>query len=638
MVKHVKIHLNRFLRRVRIHGGEFDTSARAMYRVSAKGSLITYEKAFSTQAEPRIVRGSTIERKQMSTKTTIKRLALVTVAALGLGVLSVAPSNAAVQLDSIAVSATSTTQTIGETLTATSVAVTLGVASINTETMTVTATIKSGPAFIAPLLVWVESTTAATTGTGTSEIKISGRTSSVTQATAKYSLYLDNPTVAGTYVVALTPTGHVNAVKQEVTIVVSKKTVGKSSAFIGTAVSSPIAAETHTADATAANLTFANTAATLAKARIDVATVYGTANDTVTAADAPSVVVATDKGLVSKTNQYSDGAKSVTTAAATANAPSYWVFSNGDIGKASITITVGGVLLATKTVTFTGPATAIVATLTTGQPAFAPVAGTTTYTITATDSAAGAATALPTGMTVKSSDTSVATAAISGNNLVTVTGVKAGTATITVTDPATTSAATAATFVATVAPVRPTAAPTITFDAVSYEVGSLVTMTVSANMADSATAQLFTSTGIVLSAAVVASGTAIPTNGQHAMVSGKATYKFYAPAVSGSLAYTATTGGAVDITTAATVAGTIAITNAAADAATVAAEAAEAAAQDATDAALDATEAAQEAGALAQEAVDLVTALSAEVTKLIAGVRASITYLTKLVMKLAAKK
>jgi hypothetical protein len=53
---------------------------------------------------------------------------------------------------------------------------------------------------------------------------------------------------------------------------------------------------------------------------------------------------------------------------------------------------------------------------------------------------------------------------------------------------------------------------------------------------------------------------------------------------------------------------------------------------------LDATTAAESAGALAQEAVDLVTELSAEVTKLIAGVRASITYLTKLVMKLAAKK
>jgi hypothetical protein len=79
------------------------------------------------------------------------------------------------------------------------------------------------------------------------------------------------------------------------------------------------------------------------------------------------------------------------------------------------------------------------------------------------------------------------------------------------------------------------------------------------------------------------------------------------------------------------------VTNAAADAATAAAEAAEAAAQDATDAALDATTAAEAAGALAQEAVDAVAELSAEVTKLMAGVKAQITYLTKLVMRLAAK-
>jgi trimeric autotransporter adhesin len=91
----VKFHLNRFLRRVRIHGGEFDTSARAMYRVSEKGSLISYEKAFSTRADLRIVRGSTIERKQMSTKTTFKRIALVTVAALGFGTMAaISPASA----------------------------------------------------------------------------------------------------------------------------------------------------------------------------------------------------------------------------------------------------------------------------------------------------------------------------------------------------------------------------------------------------------------------------------------------------------------------------------------------------------------------------------------------------------------
>jgi hypothetical protein len=250
-------------------------------------------------------------------------------------------------------------------------------------------------------------------------------------------------------------------------------------------------------------------------------------------------------------------------------------------------------------------------------------------------------------LTVKSSDTAVATVAIATNNTVTVTGVKAGTATISVTDPATTAAATAATYVVTVKSNKPTTAPTITFDKPSYTTGELVTMTVNADMADSATAQLFT-TGLVLSAVVVPSGTAIPTNGQHAIVGGVATYKFYAPAVSGTLSVTGTGGSDIDLTTLVTapaVTASAAITNAAADAATVAAEAAEAAAQDATDAALDATTAAEAAGALAQEAVDAVAELAANVTKLFTDLNTQIAKLTALIVKvgtsvakLAAKK
>ena len=76
---------NKFLHRVRIHGGEFDSSARAMNRAEGSNSL---------QADLRKFRGSTFERKQMS--TTIKRVALVAVAALTLGVVSVAPSTAAI--------------------------------------------------------------------------------------------------------------------------------------------------------------------------------------------------------------------------------------------------------------------------------------------------------------------------------------------------------------------------------------------------------------------------------------------------------------------------------------------------------------------------------------------------------------
>jgi hypothetical protein len=55
---------------------------------------MTYEKGLFAQADPEIVSGSTIERKKMSTKTIYKRIALVAVAALGAGVLSVAPANA----------------------------------------------------------------------------------------------------------------------------------------------------------------------------------------------------------------------------------------------------------------------------------------------------------------------------------------------------------------------------------------------------------------------------------------------------------------------------------------------------------------------------------------------------------------
>ena len=80
----------KFLRRVRIHGRECGAVARAL-RHEVKG-LSLY------QADSRKSLGSTNERKSMSTKTTLKRIALVAVSALGAGVLSIvaAPSANAV--------------------------------------------------------------------------------------------------------------------------------------------------------------------------------------------------------------------------------------------------------------------------------------------------------------------------------------------------------------------------------------------------------------------------------------------------------------------------------------------------------------------------------------------------------------
>ena len=77
----------KFPRRVRIHGGECDAVARALHHEAKSLSLpAVKEKVFFT----------TNERKQMSTKTTFKRIALVVVSALGFGLLtSVTPANAA---------------------------------------------------------------------------------------------------------------------------------------------------------------------------------------------------------------------------------------------------------------------------------------------------------------------------------------------------------------------------------------------------------------------------------------------------------------------------------------------------------------------------------------------------------------
>ena len=163
-------------------------------------------------------------------------------------------------------------------------------------------------------------------------------------------------------------------------------------------------------------------------------------------------------------------------------------------------------------------------------------------------------------------------------------------------------------------------------------------MTVAASMGDSATAQLFSSTGVVLSASVVASGTALPTGAStYAIVGGKATFKFYAPAVSGNLVVTATSGGAVDVTTAIVLSKTVAIANPGVDAATDAANEAIDAANAATDAALAAAEAADAATTAAQEASDAVAALSESVTKLIAGLQAQIKSLAAVVAKIAKK-
>ena len=210
-MKHVIFHLPSFLRRVRIHGGEFDSSARAMNRVKQVRLL---------QADLRIVRGSTIERKQMS--TTIKRISLVAVAALGLSLVSVVPSSAAINQDTLTLSAATAAQTTAETFTATSAVATLSFLGATGDSASVTAALVSGPAGNTALPYLRLTETASATINGASPApgeQIAPNTAVVVEAgdgtkvtTAKFAVALGvsgtpitAPTVAGTYVVRVTP-------------------------------------------------------------------------------------------------------------------------------------------------------------------------------------------------------------------------------------------------------------------------------------------------------------------------------------------------------------------------------------------------------------------------------------------------
>jgi len=640
-MKHVTFHLPSFLRRVRIHGGEFDSSARAMNREKQVRLL---------QAEPRIVRGSTIERKQMSTKTTFKRVALVAVAALGLSLVAVAPSNAyvvAAGFRTLSWASTSATGTVGTEWSA--VVKINGACSelftnsgqVETVTANVTAQLDQAPIgsnILSNSVTWATGTPTGYTNTNanaaiapyseestgyrktTAVTCIAASTPMVAYATVKFT-----PDKAGTYLVVLNPLGATTgAITQSITV--AAKTLGWNTAFINTTAGSQSVVDA-TVSVTAA-------ASTTMKARIDVAQGYGTTSgtDTATAADTKEVVVATTKGLVSKTNDYTAGAKSVTTAAGTEAVGDYYVFSNGDVGAASVTVTVGGVLVSTKTVTFTGVAASLSAALTAGQKTWIAPTGTTTVTVTPKDSAGATASNTPT-ITATPASTAIATATVDGL-VVTITGVAAGTTVVTIADAA--GVATSTTYTVTVAPAKSASAPTITFGSPSYTVGELVTMTISSGMADSATANLFTTALVYSAGNIVWSGTA-GTGATHAISGGKVTYTFYAPAVQGNLTITGTTGADVALTTAAVVTGTVAIANPGLDAATDAANEAYDAANAATDAALAAAEAADAATVAAQEASDAVAALSESVTKLIAGLQAQIKSLAAVVAKIAKK-
>jgi hypothetical protein len=192
----------KFPSQIRISGWDFGSSARAMNQAGGKDSLKTYESVRFTQADLMKYMRSTTERKIMSTKTSIKRIALVAVAGLGLSLVtsgtSFAASSAGAITDASDYTAVGTAASSDLTF----------VTAANNETATLALTVPSGSARTLTdgdglgTDVWAatdgDSTWVASTGVITD-------VDSTDDSTGTFTL---TPDVAGTYVVTLTTAGN----------------------------------------------------------------------------------------------------------------------------------------------------------------------------------------------------------------------------------------------------------------------------------------------------------------------------------------------------------------------------------------------------------------------------------------------
>ena len=400
---------------IRISQGERDASARATHLEAATRKFLV----------------TTNERKQMSTKTNFKRIALVAVAALGMGVLSSVPSQAVVSIGSLTLTTSNGTATIIKADTTGAGSVTVRWTSITaSDSIAISSVVKSVPTgATAPNVVFSGKDTltaavatvlkpasanssldggrtpgdvAAAAGSPTAgylyQYKDSAIATSVTgYNSATFRVQLDSFTstrVAGTYTYTITavpytytagigvaPTFDGNntidysrAVTAEVSIVIaalaSASTVSSaanSSAWIAT---TSALADAATGDA-AINVPAAVSATNAARAYIDVDILNASGN-------------ATDESVTVTTNIGQVGTATIrgkdVTLATSSGSIEVLVYSDGTAGTATITVKTATITFPSKTVTFyaAAPSTIVASVLNS-----APGVGTTDLAIAA---------------------------------------------------------------------------------------------------------------------------------------------------------------------------------------------------------------------------------------------------------------
>jgi hypothetical protein len=517
----------------------------------------------------------------MSTTTNFKRIALVAVAALGLGVLSSVPSQAVTNADTLTLSATTAAQTTNETSTASAVTATLAflVGDTTTDRISLTASLVSGPAgsTALPYMHLVETTSSVVLAAGAGSVLdstgvVSPNVAAVESATAvgnpasvsaKFRVYLGGssktvaPTVAGTYVVKLTPAvagggGTLVSAAQTITFTVTeaaaldtKASATYSTAYMqkGTVNSSLAAQDSVVAVSSTASTTIA---ANIYVTQANAAGVSNGNGESITA-------TITGAGVLGTGSSASNGTQ-LGRSIAVKKGDYVAVFPDGNAGVATITLTgsTSGNLLSTKTVTFTGSLASFASAT-----AAISILGTTAVnavTFLAKDSALNT---LSTGTYYAfSSDTTIATvgtvAYATDSGTVSVTGVKAGTVTITIGNASTLAASTIKSSAVSVRVGSSTIATvSVAFDKTTYAPGEKATVTVS--LKDSSglavvpgTYEVWAAGTILASDKTLNQGTlAADTTTTTLSTTGVKTYTIYMPLSAGVVTLSATTADAV---------------------------------------------------------------------------------------------
>jgi hypothetical protein len=614
--------------------------------------------------------------------TTIKRVALVAVAALSLGVVSVAPSQATINVDSLTLSALTATQSTAETQTATSAVATVSFLGAVGDSMSVTSSLVSAPAGAVafPYLSITETASALTNGAARAKGYVVNPNSAASvqagSATAyavnKFAVYLGSdsltaPTTAGTYVVRLTPaTVGTSGALQAAAAVTLTITVTTAPSLDTVATSATIVLNKgETNVATSDDVVTASKAvnSTTSAATITVA-LKNAAGSAVTAESYTATISGPGTlGSATMAGAADNGATATGRALTVKNGDIVAVYPDGTSGVATVTISSkAGVVLGSKTVTFFGTVAKLTATV-----KKAVIGGTTevadVLAVSAKD-AAGVDVSNLTAIGVVSSDTTkIATNyaaakgsydATTGLYLFPVTPVAAGSANLTVTTNASSTDTTGVSAAAVSVRVgsKTPASVKVTTDKSSYAPGEKAVITVQlfdANGLELVSGETYTSifaTGGIAASYTLGSGSDATTGtGVISYADGGKTYSVYMPVTEGDVKFTWTTGSVASAantglaTANQAVAGstTVSVSSVATSAAIDAANEAAQAASDATDAALAAADAADAATTKAQEAVDAVATLSANVSKLIKALKAQITTLTNLVIKIQKK-